>query len=195
MSNTPFATALSGTVFGVSFDPVVDQLQVISNTGQNLLVNETTGTDTASPPLKYDPTYEMQATPGSTPNVVAIANTNKVSGATTSSLYGIDSTQQSLVTIGQPGDGSDPTHPNNGNTLTVNGSALMATTATMVGFTVQQSSDPFAPAYATYSSGGTTQLYQINLTTGAEMTSLGNVGSGLALDRSPPRPSPPGRAP
>ena len=41
-TTNPF-TALDGTEFGVDFNPVVDRLRVVSNTGQNLRINVDTG--------------------------------------------------------------------------------------------------------------------------------------------------------
>ena len=41
-ATNPF-TALDGTDFGVDFNPVVDRLRVVSNTGQNLRINVDTG--------------------------------------------------------------------------------------------------------------------------------------------------------
>jgi len=39
----PFTPALSGTSFGFDFNPVVDRIRVVSDTGQNLRLNPDTG--------------------------------------------------------------------------------------------------------------------------------------------------------
>src|SRR5580765_3046760 len=46
----PF-TALSGTNFGVDFNPVADRLRVVSDSGQNLRINPNSGLVTTDTPL------------------------------------------------------------------------------------------------------------------------------------------------
>lgn len=48
--------ALAGQSFGVDFNPTVDRLRVISDTGQNLRVNVDTGATLVDTPLTYPPT-------------------------------------------------------------------------------------------------------------------------------------------
>ncbi len=135
--------ALSGTDFGFDFNPTVDRIRIVSNTGQNLRVDPNTGlvvgTDTA-------------LSPGS-PNVTAVAYTNNYAGAATTTLYDIDSTTDMLY-IQNP--------PNNG-TLT-NGLALGVNASASNGFDIGGTSNL---AYALLTVGGTNGLYSVNLTTGA----------------------------
>ena len=49
-----FTPALDGDAFGMGFDPVNRNLRVISNTGQNLILNPTTGAATAATPIPDD---------------------------------------------------------------------------------------------------------------------------------------------
>jgi hypothetical protein len=89
---TPFATALSGKRFGVDFNPTVDRLRIVSDTGQNLRVDPTTGTV-----VGVDTALNRKG-------VTAAGYTNSVAGATATALYDIDSKKDSLVLQGtRPG--------------------------------------------------------------------------------------------
>ena len=88
-------TALAGESFGVDFNPTVDRLRVVSDSGQNLRINVDTGlvtTDTDLNPLS--------------PSVVASAYTNNFAGATTTQLFGIDAESNQLVQQVSPNDGT-----------------------------------------------------------------------------------------
>ena len=93
----PFTPALDGTEFGFDFNPTVDRIRVTGNKGQNLRLHPDTGmvaaTDTA---LNYE---------GPAEGIVASAYTNSVVGATTTTLYNIDSRRKALVTQAPPNDG------------------------------------------------------------------------------------------
>lgn len=71
------ATWLSGTDFGFDFNPTVDRIRVVKNTGQNLRLNPNDGTVAA---------VDGSLNPG-TPVVTAAAYTNSFAGATTTSLF------------------------------------------------------------------------------------------------------------
>lgn len=146
------STALSGANFGVDFNPTVDRIRIVSNTGQNLRVNPNNGAVTVDGTLN----------PG-TPNVTAAGYTNSVFGATTTTLYVIDSTTNSLYT-------QNP--PNNGTLVLVG--ALNTTASVSNGFDIAPNTNT---AYAVLT-GATTNLYTVNLTTGAA-TNAGTVGVGL----------------
>ena len=75
-----FSPALSGTTFGFDFNPTVDRIRVVSNTGQNLRLNPVTGSVASSDP---------KLNPG-TPSVDGAAYTNSFPGATSTILYDID---------------------------------------------------------------------------------------------------------
>jgi hypothetical protein len=80
---TPFA-GLSGTHFAIDFNPQADRLRVESDTGQNLRVNPGNGRVTTDTPLTYG---IAQPKP---PGINAIAYTNNVANATSTTLLGID---------------------------------------------------------------------------------------------------------
>ncbi|RYE24738.1 MAG: DUF4394 domain-containing protein, partial [Sphingobacteriaceae bacterium] len=139
----PLTTLLTGTSFGFDFNPTVDRIRVVSNTGQNLRLNPNDGTVAA-----VDGNISI-----GTAFVTGAAYTNNFAGATTTVLYDIDA--QAGVLYKQ-----DP--PNNG-TLTVVGSLGVTGTAD-AGFDIGSTS---GTAYALITTGTSTKIYTINLTTGA----------------------------
>lgn len=157
------STAPSGTSFGVDFNPVPDRLRSTSDADQNLRTNVDTGAVTVDGALAY---ATGDANAGQNPNVVGSAYTNNFPGATTTTLYGIDSNRDILVR-------QDP--PNSG-TLNTLGS-LGVNTSDVVGFDIANGS---GTAFAVLTVGGTAGLYTINLTTGAA-TLVGNVGGTEAI--------------
>ena len=90
-------TPLTGTSFGVDFNPTVDRLRVTSDADQNLRINPASpgGAGTI-----VDLTLAYAAgdpNAGVNPNVAGSAYTNNFNGATTTTLYGIDIALNTLV--------------------------------------------------------------------------------------------------
>jgi hypothetical protein len=160
------STTPSGTSFGFDFNPVPDRLRLVSDTDQNLRINVDTGATTIDGNLAFvagDPNA------GANPNIVGSAYTNSFAGATTTTLYGIDSNLDTLV-IQNP--------PNNGTLNTVVGSGLGLDVTNEVGFDISGTS---GTAYASFTpTGGISSLYTINLNTGAA-NQIGVVGNGVVL--------------
>ena len=150
---------LSGSAFGVDFNPTVDRLRVVSNTDQNLRLNPITGGVAG---------IDGTLNPGN-PNVVGAAYTNNFSGATITTLYDIDSAADALFIQGLP-----PISPNTG-TLALVGS-LGVDTGELVGFDI---SGLTGTAYAslTAPTGPASQFFTINLGTGAA-TLVGTIAVG-----------------
>ena len=146
--------SLAGTSFGVDFNPMVDRLRITSNTGQNLRINVDTGVVTVDSPLN-----------GAATGASASAYTNNFAGASTTSLYSISATTDSLYLQSPPNSG----------TLTLIGALGVDTTA-VAGFDISGLS---AVAYASLNDGdtGKSSFYKINLATGAA-TSVGPFGIG-----------------
>jgi hypothetical protein len=138
----PFTPALIGTSFGFDFNPTVDRIRVVSNTGQNLRLNPITGTVAAT---------DMNLNPGM-PAVDAVAYTNNFPGATTTVLYDIDDASNNL---------SMQNPPNNGELVAVG--PLGVNIGAANGFDIGGAS---GNGYAIFSSGGSTKLYAVNLITG-----------------------------
>jgi hypothetical protein len=139
----PFTPALSGTSFGFDFNPTVDRIRLVSNSGQNLRLNPISGTVAAT---------DINLNPG-TPSVDAAAYTNNFSGATTTVLYDIDFALNNLNRQIPPNDG----------TLVAVG-ALGVNIDAANGFDIGGAS---GNAYAILSNGTDHGLYSINLMTGA----------------------------
>jgi len=89
------STPLSGTVFGVDFNPVVDRLRIVSDTGQNLRVNPTNGVAIVDGTLNGGPA-----------GVDAAAYSNSFSGATTTTLFDISAATDTLYTQNPPNAGT-----------------------------------------------------------------------------------------
>ncbi|MBD0324982.1 MAG: DUF4394 domain-containing protein, partial [Pyrinomonadaceae bacterium] len=159
---------LFGNEYGFDFNPVPDRIRIVNDNDQNVRVNPdtgaTAGTDT---PLAYAPGDPNN---GQNPNIVGAAYTNSVSGATTTTLYDIDSNLDVLVTQGSPN--GNPTSPNTGQLFTVG--SLGVDTGGIVGFDI---SGQNGVAYAALSNvTSASSLYTINLATGAA-TLVGQIGS------------------
>jgi len=175
-----FALPIGGPVpvtaanIGMDFNPVNDRLRILSNLGENILLNPNNGTLalTASP-LAYRPGDPLFGVP---PRITGLANTNNVLGARTTSIFGIDHVENTLVRLGV-------TTPNDGFLTTVG--FLNVPMSPRPGFDIAPVTDT---AFLTTQLPGqfVTQLFTVNLTTGAA-TLVGTVGgnvilSGIAVD-------------
>ncbi len=160
--DNPF-TVLSGTSFGVDFNPVPDRLRVVSNTGQNLRINVETGdaiTDTAVSPSAA---------------VSAVAYTNSFAGTVSTRLFDINLATSTLDLQNPPNDGT-----------LVTGAPLGVTPTAVNGFDIDARSNT---GFAALTVGGATSLYRVNLAAAAPTAAATLVGaiagseviSGLAL--------------
>jgi truncated hemoglobin YjbI len=95
----PITTSLTGTRFGFDFNPTVDRIRIVTNTGQNLRAHPDTG-------ALVTPDGQLNYADGGAPNVVASAYTNSVAGATTTTLYNFDLARRAIVTQAPPNDGT-----------------------------------------------------------------------------------------
>lgn len=155
------AFSLSGVEFGFDFNPTVDRIRVTSNADQNIRLNPLNGglaaTDTN---LAY---AVGDANVAANPNIVASAYTNNFDGATTTTLYNIDSDLNALVT---------QSPPNNGTLNTVG--ALGFDTTHLTGFDISGASG-VALASLNFPGDVRSQLATINLMTGAASL-VGTIG-------------------
>jgi hypothetical protein len=99
----PFTT-VSGTSFGIDFNPTVDRLRLTSNTGQNLRMNVDNGLVQLDVPLAYQ---AGDTNLGDSPVDVAVAYSNNFGRATTTVLRGVDIGQDpdALVIHANPNGG------------------------------------------------------------------------------------------
>ncbi|MEQ1860881.1 MAG: DUF4394 domain-containing protein [Chthoniobacteraceae bacterium] len=165
------AFTLSGTEFGFDFNPTVNApsnlIRVTSDADQNLRLNPNGSLTSTDTPLIYS-TTPADPNVGVNPNVVASAYTNSFKGAATTTLFGIDSNLDILVT-------QNP--PNNGVLNTVG--ALGVNVTTVAGFDIAPGPAGTNTAYAALSTDGISSgLYTIDLTTGAAALTAAIDGGG-----------------
>jgi hypothetical protein len=159
-----FMPALNGSQFGVDWNPTNDMLRVISNARQNLIVSPA-GVVTAQTNIAAQASDEGAAT---SPNVVHLAYNNNTAGAPTTTLYGIDTGRDRLVTFA---------NPSNGQYTTVG--ALNFDATELGGFDISGAS---GTAFATFTNANQsrTTFGTVNLTSG-NFTPIGEVGGGNIL--------------
>ncbi len=154
--------SLMGTEFGVDFNPVPDRLRVTSNQGQNLRINVATGVTVVDGMLN-------QAS--GRPHIVASAYTNNFPGATTTTLYNIDSVSDMLTRQVPPNNGTQ-----------VNVGMLGMDVSALAGFDIMTVAG-MDMAYAALQSAGMqgSRFARINLSTGMA-TDLGMIGRDQTSD-------------
>lgn len=142
--------ALSGTTFAVDFNPVVDRLRVVSDTGQSLAVNVDDGITAINGSINSSSVIP--------PKVAAVAYTNSFSAETAPSgttLFDLDLANNLLAT--------QNTMTGQLTTIGTLGITLGNTTA----FDIAGGDNGLALASVTNGSANTSTLYRVNLTTGA----------------------------
>jgi hypothetical protein len=153
-TTAPF-TGLSGTEYGVDFNPVPDRLRIVSDTGQNLRINVDTGATTTDTNLNP-----------AGPVAVAAAYTNSFAGAGATSLFVIDSATDTLQLQNPPNDG----------VLTPVGALGIGDIQSVAAFEIAGLNNS-AIAAVNLSGAATSDLDTINLTTGAA-TRVNTIGGG-----------------
>ena len=166
VSAIPFTNELTGTSFGFDFNPTVDRIRIVSNTGWNIRVNPITGGLAAADTSLAYAVGDSGA--GLTPQVVASAYINNdTNPATATVLYGVDVARNVVVT-------QNP--PNAGVLNTVGPLGVGATS--LAGFDVAGSDGVAYAALVPAGQPGNSaraSLYTIDLTTGAA-TLVGKIG-------------------
>ncbi|HEY9659482.1 MAG TPA: DUF4394 domain-containing protein, partial [Allocoleopsis sp.] len=128
VGNSNTRISLIGSQFAIDFDPQSGFLQVVSDRGQNLRVDPNTGTA-----LNPDPRLTYAATDPNrtaTPSIARIAYSNNRINANRTTLYGIDTSLNNLVTQGSPS--GTPTSPTTGQLFTI-GSTGSSAGSSLVG--------------------------------------------------------------
>ncbi|MEJ0086557.1 MAG: DUF4394 domain-containing protein [Pseudomonadota bacterium] len=149
--STDAFTALSGTEYGVDFNPVADRLRVVSDTGQNLRIDVDTGATITDAPLSSGGATRT--------GVNGAAYSNAFANACRSTLYYIDAATDQLLTTTDP----------NGGAVSVVGALGVDTTA--VGdFEIATAADGTNTGYAVLVVGGVPTSYQVDLTSGVAAT-------------------------
>jgi hypothetical protein len=153
----------TGASWDINFNPVVDRIRVVNDQDENArLVPDTgalAGDDTnLSPP---------------TVTVDAVAYTNPVAGATTTTLFALNQTTNSLAIIGGLAGNPSP----NGGVVTDIGPVGLTFAGSPTALDIATTNEAFAVLRPV---SGATALYSINLTTGAA-TLVGAVGDGTLV--------------
>ncbi|GAB3798831.1 hypothetical protein GCM10028819_20820 [Spirosoma humi] len=161
----PFTPAVTGSVVALDFNPTVDRIRLVTNTGQDLRLNPETGTVAAVDGAINGVSGVM---------ISEVAYTNNRAGSTTTTLYDIDPATDRLY-IQNP--------PNNGTLIDVGPLGLDITGA--AGFDISPTDNSQGLVAITFN--GSSELQQINLSTG-RLQKLGNLPGtiiGLAIPTEP----------
>ncbi len=168
----PFAVPLTPGAGGFDFNPTVDRIRFVNGAGQNARLNPDTGAivdaDTLTGGIQFDGNLAYRSGDrnfGAIPVAAAAAYVNNFAGATSTTLFVIDSNSDVLVR-------QDP--PNNGVLNTIGSLGIDA--GTVLGFDIR-SVGGNETALAAIDVGGVSSLYNINLTTGRAAI-VGQIGDG-----------------
>lgn len=168
----PFSPSLSGTAFGVDVNPVLDELRVVSTSGQNFRLSLATGAHAPGSPA-------TPLNPGA-PHIVASGYTNSTFSTArpaTTTLVAIDSASDQVLVQSPPDAG----------TLT-GGKALGIDIGDAVGLDVVFVPNVGDVAYmvATPAGASGASLYRVSLITGRAFR-FGPVGTGAPFANGRPR--------
>lgn len=95
VNTTAFTPAIAGTIASIDFNPTVDRIRLVTNTGQNLRLNPENGVLAA-----------MDTSIATTSSISGIAYTNSKSGASSTILYDLDMTSGKLFKQDPPNNGT-----------------------------------------------------------------------------------------
>lgn len=177
----PFGVALQGNEFGFDFNPTVDRIRVVSNSGQNLRLHPDTGAvvdanaDQAGVqtdgPLAYAAGDPQAAT---TPRVVGAAYTYNKADPKITTNFAIDAVAGALVTQGTREGVQPAVSPNSGRLLSVGPLGVGAFHD--AAFDIHTLTDA-AFAALTARDGSSSRWVQLDLKTGAARV-IGTIGGG-----------------
>lgn len=178
----PIDLPTANTGFGFDFNPTVDRIRVVTNSGLNFRLNPITGlpVDGNTGITGINPDGAISGLPTSSTGISATAYTNSFNGSTFTTQYTLDPTNNSLFIQNPPNNGTQTVQLS----VTLNGAPLDFTEAS--GFDIPSNIRVTASntaasgrGVAALSAGGITNLYTIELGTGAA-TLLGPIGTSLA---------------
>ncbi len=174
---------LPNGAYGVDFNPQVDRIRVVSDTGLNFRVNPITGT-----PVDGDLGGAAGSVIGTNPDgaingqtglgIAGVAYTNNIGGAAATTLYTLDPAGNRLSLQNPPNVGTQI----NARSVTFGGVPFDFTSPS--GFDIAPgvnvatgNAEATGTGFAALGVGGTTGLYRIDLPTGA-VNNLGAIGAG-----------------
>jgi Domain of unknown function (DUF4394) len=170
-----FAVPLTPGAAGVDFNPTVDRIRFVNQAGQNGRINPDTGAivdfDTLTGGIQLDRNLAYATGDrnfGRPPAAAGAGYVNNFAGATSTTLFVIDTNADVLVR-------QDP--PNNGTLNTIGSLGIDA--STVLGFDVRSVGGK-ETALAAIEVGGVSSLYNINLTTG-QASIVSQIGDGTTI--------------
>ena len=169
----------AGSIFAFDFNPMAaggTLARIISDAGNNRVLDSVNGGyfgDVEKTPVFY---AAGDANEGQTPNINHIAYDNNIIGSTGTQQYGIDTTLGILVTVA-----------NNLGTLETVGSLGLPFVGELGGFDIDGETNT---AFLSFQNGGFSNLYTVDLATGAATFEGPSVGGIVGLTSAPiPEPS------
>lgn len=168
---------ITGTNFGFDFNPTVDRIRVVTDTGLNFRINPNTGALVDSDPGTAGVQLDGNVN-GATTTVDATAYTNNSPNATATTQYTLDAVNNALLIQNPPNGGTQTSS----RPITLNGAPLDFTAVNgfdiPAGVNVTTANSPATgQGFAALTVGNSTGLYAIELSTGAA-TLVGSVGTG-----------------
>jgi hypothetical protein len=189
VGNAPLAIALAGNEFGFDFNPAVDRIRIVSDSGQNMRAHPDTGAsvdgnpnvDGVQPdsPLAY---AAGDVNAGKTPRVVGAGYTYNKQNEKITTNYALDAATGALVMQGSKEGATPVVSPNSGQLFTVGSLGIASFGA--AGFDI---SDVSNTAFAAVNHDGAraTRFYLVDLATG-KATFIGTVAGerlrGMAIE-------------
>jgi hypothetical protein len=189
VGSAPLAVAPSGSEFGFDFNPAVDRIRIVSDSGQNMRAHPDTGASVDGNPnqdgVQPDGPLAFAAGDthaGKTPRVVGAGYTYNKQNEKITTNYAIDAASGSLVVQGSKEGATPAVSPNTGQLFTVGSLGLDRFAA--AGFDI---SDVDNTAFAAINHDGAraTRFYLVDLATG-KATFIGTVAGerlrGIAIE-------------
>jgi hypothetical protein len=153
--------------FGLGFNPVPDAIRVVEEENLNFRFSPNSGNSLGT---------DGDLNPGD-PRIVAADYTNSFDGATSTTLYDIDSGSDRLFTQGSVGGA--PVSPNTGNLFEVG--PLGVDTTDNAGLDIAQASGTAYASFEPAGSPGSSVLHTLDLSTGAAIP-VGTIAGGMPLE-------------
>lgn len=180
----PLAVPLSGNEFGFDFNPVVDRIRIVSDSGQNLRAHPDTGAvvdaDPNTPGTQIDGALAYakgDVNAGKTPRIMAAGYTYNKSNDKLTTNFAVDGALGVLVTQGSREGIMPAVSPNTGQLFTVGSLGIGA--MERVSFDIADINNAAFIAGTTRGANAS-RLYGVNLDTGAA-TFIGTIGGGQAV--------------
>ena len=167
---TPFVSPFFSSFlndFGFGFNPVADAIRVVEEENLNFRFSPNNGNSLGT---------DGNLNPGD-PRIVAADYTNSFDGATSTTLYDIDSGSDRVLTQGSVG--GTPVSPNTGNLIDVG--PLGVDTTDNAGLDIAQASGTAYASFEPAGSPGNSVLHTLDLATGAA-TPVGTIAGGMPLE-------------